>query len=61
MAKFMEKLQSNKIPQKTLPFFKTVFAIHKYPTRNALSNELYDPQTHLVKSDQSIKIIGAKI
>ena len=57
----MEKLENNNILQKLLPLFQKVFAVHEYPTQNTLSNKLYVSQTRLVKFDQSIKIIGAKI
>ena len=64
IAKFMVKFHSNKLPQfceEYLKSFVKVFSVHTHYTRSSFSNEYYVPKTFYHKTDQSLRVIGAKI
>ena len=51
----MVKFHSNKLPQFCEEYLKS------YYTRSSFSNEYYVPRTFYHKTDQSLRVIGAKI
>ena len=64
IAKFMVKFHSNKLPQfceEYLKSFVKVSSVHTHYTRSSFSNEYYVPRTFYHKTDQSLRVIGAKI
>ena len=64
IAKFMVKFHSNKLPQfceEYLKIFVKVSSVHTHYTRSSFSNEYYVPRTFYHKTDQSLRVIGAKI
>ena len=64
VAKFMAKIHFNKLLEfcgDCLKNFMKLSSIHTYSTRSALSNNYHVPQTNYCKTDQSLKVSGAKI
>ena len=64
IAKFMVKFHSNKLPQfceEYLKSFVKVSSVHTHYTRSSSSNEYYVPRTFYHKTDQFLRVIGAKI
>ena len=66
VAKFMSKVYLNKFPQFSgdhLKDYRKLSTVHTYPTRNARLDNYFVglPKTCYIKTDQSIKVFGAKI
>ena len=60
----MVKFHFNKLPQfceEYLKSFVKVSSVHTHYTRSSSSNEYYVPRTFYHKTDQSLRVIGAKI
>ena len=60
-AKFMMKLNTNKLPDIFTKNFAKVASVHSHFTRSSSSNDYYVPRSFFVKTNQSIRITGAKI
>ena len=61
IAKFIIKLNTNKLPDILTKKFAKVASVHSYFTRSSSSNGYFVPRSHHVKTNQSIRITGAKI
>ena len=61
IAKFMMKLNTNKLPDIFTKNFAKVASVHSHFTRSSSSNDYYVPRSFYVKTNQSIRITGAKI
>ena len=61
IAKIMMKLNTNKLPDIFTKNFAKVASVHSHFTRSSSSNDYYVPRSFYVKTNQSIRITGAKI
>ena len=61
IAKFMMKLNSNKLPDILTKKFAKVASAHSYSTGTSSSNDYFVPRSYQGKTNQSIRITGAKI
>ena len=61
IAKFMMKRNTNKLPDILTKKFAKVASAHSYSTRNFSSNDYFVTRSYHVKTNQSIRITGAKI
>ena len=61
ITKFMMKLNTNKLPDILTKKFAKVASVHSYSTRSSSSNDYFVPRSYHAKTNQSIRITGAKI
>ena len=61
IAKFMMKLNTSKLPDILTKKFSEVASAHSYSTRSSSSNDYFVPRFYHAKTNQSIRIKGAKI
>ena len=64
VAKCMSKVYLHKLPEfcsDYLKDFRKLSSLHPYPTKNARLDNYFVPKTCYIKTDQSIKVFGAKI
>ena len=61
ITKFMMKLNTNKLPDILTKKFAKVASVHSYSTRSSSSNDYFVPRPYHAKTNQSIRITGAKI
>ena len=60
-AKFMMKLNTNKLPDTLTKKFAKVASVHSYSTHSSSSDDYFIPRSYHDKTNQSIRITGAKI